>query len=125
MNRTQTKLNPNDFEPKRFALKYDPPQIIMEYMVPSVKKLYHHKIKLSKLKYDSNLEEIMKEVYEKHYTYLDNSKIKQSQILNLVEKLRSNLRAANNRVALDATGGSSNAQFHVKSTGMRHIKLFR
>ena len=33
-----------DYDPKRFGLSYDPPQIIIEYQKPSSGKLYHHKI---------------------------------------------------------------------------------
>jgi hypothetical protein len=39
-------LSFSDFQPKRFALNYDPPMIILEYLVPSTGKLYHHKMKL-------------------------------------------------------------------------------
>ena len=94
MSIKQTNLNHNDFEPKRFGLRYNPPQIVMEYLVPSKKKLYHHKIRLQKLKYDSNIEEIIREIYEKHNKYLEPSKVPQKQIVNLVEKLRSNLKNA-------------------------------
>lgn len=86
------KFNPNDFEPRRFALKYNPPQIIMEYKVPSTNKLYHHKIKLPKLKKDSNIEDVIKEVYEKHKIYLDSNKINEDQIINLIDKLKLNLK---------------------------------
>ena len=34
----------------------------------------------------------MKEIYEKHYTYLDNKKISPNQILKLVERLKMNLK---------------------------------
>lgn len=101
MNKYERKFNSNDYLPKRFGLKYNPPQIVMEYLTPSTGKLYHHKIKLYKLKSDSNLQEVMKEVYEKHYHYLDAKKIQPNQIvskkiynlfLELVEKLKSNLK---------------------------------
>jgi hypothetical protein len=42
-------LSLSDFQPKRFALNYDPPILILEYLVPSTGKLYHHKMKLRKL----------------------------------------------------------------------------
>jgi len=76
-------FNPNDFQPKRFGLRYNPPQIVLEYTVPSNNKMYHHKIKLPKLKVDSNLQEIIKEVYEKHSTYLDPNHIPQTQVLSM------------------------------------------
>lgn len=97
MSRIQAKFNPNDYEPRRFGLKYDPPQIIMEYFVPSSNKLKHHKIKLPKLKPESKIDEIIKEIYEKHSIYLDQSKVPQKQILNLVDKLKDNLKHINNK----------------------------
>jgi hypothetical protein len=98
-NKYDKRLNPNDYMPKRFGLKFNPPQMILEYMVPSVGKLYHHKIKLPKLKHESNTQEVIKEIYEKHYAYLDHSKINLTQVISkyivltigLVEKLRTSL----------------------------------
>ena len=52
----------------------------MEYLVPSSGKLYHHKIRLNKLNKDSKIEEVMREVYEKHSHYLDSKKINPNQI---------------------------------------------
>jgi len=49
-----------DFQPKRFALSYDPPVIVLEYMVPSTGKLYHHKMRMKNLTKDSNVSEMMK-----------------------------------------------------------------
>ena len=79
-----------DYAPKRLALKYNPPQIVLEYLVPSSGKLYHHKIKLKNLSQNTHIQEIMKDIYEKHFLYLDYSKIKPEQILRLVEKLLNN-----------------------------------
>ena len=92
MNKLERKFNQNDYQPKRFGLKYNRPGIILEYLVPSSGKLYHHKIKLYNLKIDSNIAEVMKEIYEKHYQYLDNKKISPNQILKLVERLKINLK---------------------------------
>jgi hypothetical protein len=100
---SRRQFNPNDCEPRRFALKYDPPQIIMEYCVPSLNKLYHHKIKLPKLKYESKIEEIVKEIYEKHSLYLNSSKVNKGQIVNLVDKLKSNLKPIGKDINLEAT----------------------
>jgi centrosomal protein CEP19 len=91
MNKPDRKFNSHDYLPKRFGLKYNPPQIIIEYLVPSSGKLYHHKIRLNKFKPDTNLQEVIKEIYEKHYMYLDQKKINPSQIVKLVDKL-SNVR---------------------------------
>lgn len=80
MSKPKRKFDSTDYLPKRFGLKYNPSQIIIEYLVPSTGKLYHHKIKLPKLKFDSNIQEVMKEVYEKHFLYLDSKKINPNQI---------------------------------------------
>ena len=49
-----------DFEPKRFALNYNPPMIVLEYLVPSTGKLYHHKMKLRHLTGKSTVPECIK-----------------------------------------------------------------
>ena len=56
--------------------------LVMEYLVPSSGKLYHHKIRLSKLNKDTKSEEAMREIYEKHSAYLDNKKINPTQMLS-------------------------------------------
>lgn len=96
MNKLDKKFNPNDYQPKRFGLKYNRPGIILEYLQPSSGKLYHHKIRLYNLKPDGNIQEVMKEIYEKHYLYLDNKKISPNQILQLVERLKMNLKSSEN-----------------------------
>jgi centrosomal protein CEP19 len=85
MNKAEKKFNSSDYAPKRFGLKYNPPQIVIEYLVPSTGKLYHHKIKIKKS--EAPLQEIVKEIYEKHYPYLDNKKINPTQVVRLLEKL--------------------------------------
>jgi centrosomal protein CEP19 len=54
--------------------------LVLEYLVPSSGKLYHHKIRLHKIKLDGDLQQIMKEIYEKHYNYLDSKKVNPAQI---------------------------------------------
>jgi len=89
-------FNNNDYMPKRFGLNFSPPQIsnyslliiyyfilVLEYLVQSTGKLYHHKIKIHKLSSESNIQEIMKEVYEKNYLYLDSKKVNPEQILSI------------------------------------------
>ena len=44
---TQNKLSDNEYFPKRFGLQYDPPVIVLEYLLKNLGKLYHHKIKVS------------------------------------------------------------------------------
>lgn len=90
MNDKYSNFNSNDYEPKRFGLRYNPPQIVIEYFKPSIKKLFHHKIRLYKLKQDSKIEDIVKELFEKHSKYLS-EKIKKQQLESLVEKLKNNI----------------------------------
>ena len=70
-----TDMSFSDFQPKRLALQYDPPTIVLEYLVPSTGKLYHHKMKLRQLKPDSNIEEIMDYLEKRHPLYFINHKI--------------------------------------------------
>ena len=83
-------FNANDYIPKRFGLNYSPPQIIIEYLVPSTGKLYHHKMRLHKFTKEKNNAEIMKELYERHQAYLDKKKVSSEQLLRLVERLKQN-----------------------------------
>lgn len=84
--------NQNNYEPRRFGLRYQPPQIVLEYWCPSRKKLYHHIIKLHKLKKDSSLKDTVHQIYIDHKNYLVN-KVQESQIENLVEMLIGNLKS--------------------------------
>jgi len=83
-------FNINDFIPKRFGLNYNPPQIILEYLTPSTGKLYHHKMRIHKLKKDKPTADIMKELYDKHNQYLDKKKVNPKQIEKLIEKVKAN-----------------------------------
>lgn len=59
MRKDPTEMSFSDFQPKRFAVSYDPPVIVLEYMVPSTGKLYHHKMRLRNLTKDSKIQDIM------------------------------------------------------------------
>ena len=77
-----------DYDPKRFGLSYDPPQIVIEYQRPSSGKLYHHKINCYKYTQKSKISEIVDEIYKNHNSYLNHKRINKAQIIQLVEKLR-------------------------------------
>ena len=111
MNKLDRKFNSNDYQPKRFGLNYNRSGIILEYLVPSNGKLYHHKIRIKNLKSDSIIQEIMKEIYEKHYQYLDNKKISPTQILKLVERLKINLRQ-NENMSYNSNNFKSNIEMN-------------
>lgn len=95
-----------DFAPKRFALKYDPiPTIgksfisfcgfltfafsltVLEYLVPSTGKLYHHKMKLRQLTGESDPEEMLLYLEKRHPLYFLQRKLSKPQIMNLIQKL--------------------------------------
>lgn len=78
----------SDFAPKRFALKYEPiPMIVLEYLVPSTGKLYHHKMKLRQITGDSDPEEMLQYLEKRHPLYFLQRKLSKPQIKNLLKKL--------------------------------------
>lgn len=85
---TQVNTFTSDFLPKRFGLKFDPPTIVLEYLVPSTGKLYHHKMKLRNLAPDDDPEEVLEYLKQKHSTYVNTPKVSDDQILNLISKLQ-------------------------------------
>jgi len=92
----------SDFQPKRFALNYDPPIIsnychsiltylfciVLEYLVPSTGKLYHHKMKLRNLKADTTTDEVIEYLKKRHPLYFMANKISVEQITDLVNRLK-------------------------------------
>lgn len=89
--RNDELTDPDDYIPKRFGLKYDPPMIVLEYMVISLGKLYHHKMKLLRLKADSDVDEMVDYLYSRHSFYLKESVVGRDQIANLVTRLQKRL----------------------------------
>lgn len=94
MNKSKN-IDPNDFEPKRFALDYNQSKIYIEYEVPSTKKMYHYKIRLNKISSESNIDEVIKDIHLRHSNIFDTKKIKEDQFYNLVEKLMSYIQNKN------------------------------
>jgi len=82
------KVEPNDYVPKRFGLRYNPPTIIIEYLVPSSGKLYHHKVKVSNLKADSDTKDTLETLKKKHPIYFGGNKVSDSQIADFIDKLK-------------------------------------
>jgi len=82
------ELSFSDFQPKRFALNYDPPMIILEYLVPSTGKLYHHKMKLRELKPETTTEEVIEYLKKRHPLYFMTNKISKEQLSDLINRLK-------------------------------------
>jgi centrosomal protein CEP19 len=89
-------VDPDDYMPKRFGLKYDPPTIVLEYMVMSLGKLYHHKMKLIRLKPDSDVNEMIDYLYNRHSFYVKESVVSRQQLANLVIRLQKRMELQSN-----------------------------
>lgn len=83
-----SEMSFSDFQPKRFAVNYDPPVIVLEYMVPSTGKLYHHKMRLRNLTKESKISETMAYLEQRHPLYFMSPNLKREQIQKLVEKIQ-------------------------------------
>ena len=94
--RNEDLVDSNDYMPKRFGLKYDPPTIVLEYMVMSLGKLYHHKMKLMRLKSDSDINEMIDYLYSRHSFYLKEEVVGRQQLANLIIRLQKRLELKNN-----------------------------
>ena len=87
MNKDPAEVSFSDFYPQRFALNYDPPMIsksgpinfvspiVLEYLVPSTGKLYHHKMKMRRLNGSSTVKEAMNYLHKRHPLYFATDKI--------------------------------------------------
>ena len=82
-----SEIDTNDYQPRRFGVKYNPPMIVLEYLVPSSGKLYHHRMRLSRLEKALNIKVMVNTISEKHSAYLKHPKISPQQIEALVIKL--------------------------------------
>jgi CEP19-like protein len=84
-------VDKDDFLPKRFALNYNPPMIILEYMMKSKGKLYLSKIKLYKLQPTTPSELALKYIKDRYWELFETGKISDKQVLALVDKLKAQL----------------------------------
>jgi len=78
----------NDYQPKRFGLRYNPSMIILEYLVPSSGKLYHHKMRVGHKLNNCNENDVYEYLYKRHEVFLNHNKVNNSQILNLIKILK-------------------------------------
>lgn len=61
--------------------------LVLEYLVPSTGKLYHHKMKLRNLTGDSKPDEMLLYLEKRHPLYFHQRKLSKPQVLNLITKL--------------------------------------
>eukprot|EP00397_Hematodinium_sp_SG-2012_P026683 GEMP01027982.1.p1 GENE.GEMP01027982.1~~GEMP01027982.1.p1 ORF type:complete len:159 (+),score=43.51 GEMP01027982.1:50-526(+) len=84
--------NIDDLKPKRFGLKFNPPTLILEYLVPSTGKLFHRRmsLKAARLK-KMDPHRVAEKLKEKNPVYLADDKIRFDQVVDLITKLRNQL----------------------------------
>ena len=66
--------------------------IVLEYLVPSTGKLYHHKMKLRQLKWDSETGEMLEYLRKRHALYFMTGKFNDKQITDLLDKMKYKLK---------------------------------
>ncbi|CAD8210921.1 unnamed protein product [Paramecium pentaurelia] len=93
----------SNMEPKRLAIRFDPPMIIVEYLQPSSGKLYHHKMKLLKMKPDTPANHALEYLKKKHAMYFMSNKIPEKQLLELIGKIQKRLQITKPNVNANAT----------------------
>jgi centrosomal protein CEP19 len=76
-----TEILLDDYQPRRFGLKYSPPVIVLEYLVPSSGKLYHHKMRVHNLNKCSSIKELANAIAKRHTKYCSKIPIKQIELL--------------------------------------------
>jgi centrosomal protein CEP19 len=88
VRRDTTDMSFSDFQPKRLALAYDPPVIVIEYLVPSTGKLYHHKMRMRQLTADSDIDQMVDYLEKRHPLYFTTRKVSKTQIWDLVRRMK-------------------------------------
>lgn len=66
----KTSCPEEELIPKRLGIKYDPLAIILEYLEPSSGKLYHHKMKLGRIKENDDSHAVFERLAKRHQRYL-------------------------------------------------------
>jgi hypothetical protein len=74
-------------KPRRFALKYSPPTIVLEYELKSSGKLYHYRVTLGQSLKDDSQSRIAAKMYGKYRQLVAAGLITTDQIDQLVERL--------------------------------------
>ena len=82
------QFDPEDFKPQRFGISYEPPMIILEYMLDSKGKLYLKKMKMLKIKQNTSPQVILKYLKMKYEGFFAPKKIKDQQIIRLVLRIQ-------------------------------------
>lgn len=87
--RRKALLNPEDIYPKRFALNFDPPMVILEFN--KLGSLYLKKMRLFKLTADSEPHTMLDYLKKQHSVFFESGRIDDKQVLKLISKLQQNM----------------------------------
>lgn len=87
MNVTSSSLSQENYLPQRIGLNYEKNELVIEYMLVSLQKLYHHKINLSQFSDDLSIESIVDDIFRNHSFYLNHPNVTRDYVLNAVNKL--------------------------------------
>ena len=77
-----------EFIPRRFALKFNPPTIVLEYFLPSNGKLYMHNMRIKPEDLLESPKQLYTKLRKKHINYLDPGKVSKRQIKDLILQLQ-------------------------------------
>ena len=93
----KVKLTAEEFIPKRFGLNFNPPMIILEYMLKSRGKLYLKKFKLFKLKSSTGTEVALKYLKMRYPDIFSLEKFTDNQMTGLIDRLKAHLKKSESR----------------------------
>ena len=79
--------------PRRVAIKFSPPTLILEY-APSYGRYLHYKVRMGHLRPSTDPYAVAKKLYRTHPRFFDRTKVEFGQTLKLVRKLINNAGAA-------------------------------
>ena len=79
--------------PRRVAIKFSPPTLILEY-APSYGRYLHYKVRMGHLRPSTDPYAVANKLYRSHPRFCDRAKVEFGQTLKLVRKLINNAGAA-------------------------------
>ena len=79
--------------PRRVAIKFSPPTLILEY-APSFGRYLHYKVRMGHLRPSTDPYAVANKLYRNHPRFFDRAKVEFGQTLKLVRKLIDNAGAA-------------------------------
>ena len=79
--------------PRRVAIKFSPPTLILEY-APSFGRYLHYKVRMGHLRPSTDPYAVANKLYRTHPRFFDRAKVEFGQTLKLVRKLIDNAGAA-------------------------------